>query len=75
MSARGCTGLDSSSALNWWYHTFVDGPLCSQLIPSPPILPLTTPEMSEIRRKLVIVGDGACGKVPLVVFSVVDAPR
>lgn len=36
-------------------------PSSSQLTSRP--LPALYPTMSEIRRKLVIVGDGACGKV------------
>ena len=31
--------------------------------------------MAEIRRKLVIVGDGACGKVVLDIFLTVSLPN
>lgn len=31
--------------------------------------------MAELRRKLVIVGDGACGKVILAIFPTIDPPN
>lgn len=30
--------------------------------------------MAEIRRKLVIVGDGACGKTCLLMYVLADTP-